>query len=76
MVMHALCKMCVHVRGPPLGSLTERGCGSGDGESLIEGRRCREMKLHEAPESMRMLVLMSLMYAWKRRRGEGEREVR
>ena len=56
MVMDALCRICVHVRGPTLGSLTDWGCRSGDGESLMAGRRFRDMKLHGAPESMRMLV--------------------
>ena len=59
MVMHTLCKICVHVRGPPLGSLTERGCRREEVQCLIEWMRCWEMKLHEAPELMRILVLVS-----------------
>ena len=34
------------------------------------------MKLHEAPESIRTLVLVPMMDAWNKRRGEGERKVR
>ena len=65
MVMHAFCKMCVHVRGPPLGSLTVRACGSEEGECWMERSRCGEMKFHEAPESMRTLEWVRLIDAWK-----------
>ena len=34
------------------------------------------MKLHEAHESIRTLVLVLMMDEWNKRRGEGERKVR